>query len=479
MHAADTPNANVEYDPASATVPACNKILVVDDSPNNLRVLAAALSEHGCDARCAKSGAIALKAIEAELPDLILLDVRMPEMDGYEVCQHLKATPRTRDIPVIFISALDAAFDKVKAFNAGGADYITKPFQVEEVIARVRHQLELASANFQLNQLNQKLEQRVLQRTLELQTVNQQLQASEARLEQILNALADVVWSATLDPFQLLYLNPAAEIVFQQPKQNFIADCNLWFEVIHPDDRADVLATMQAMSARGSLDLEYRIIRPNGETRWVRSRAHVSATKDGASSQVEGITSDITDRKHIELELIYNALHDGLTDLPNRTLFIERIEHALKRKQRRPDYTFAVLFIDLDRFKSVNDRFGHAAGDSLLIEVAKRLRGCLRQVDTVARLGGDEFTILIDEITDVSYVETCVERILSELNAPIDIEGNIVQTGGSIGIVIATEKYETASALLRDSDAAMYRAKADPNSNYEYFNRLVPTSLEQ
>ena len=456
---------------SSSSLSTCNKILVIDDSPDNLRVLSLALAEHNYDVRCAKSGSMAFKAIEMELPNLILLDIRIPDLDGYRICHQLKADPDTREIPVIFISALDTAFDKVKAFASGGADYITKPFQVEEVLARVKNQLELQSFQSKLDQLNNELEQRVFRRTQQLQTVNQRLQASEERLESILNALEDVVWSASFEPFQILYLNPAAETIYQRPIESFLTNSELWFETIHPDDRTEVFESVKAITSRGGLDIEYRILRPDGETRWVRNRSQLVIADDEVSIRIEGIVSDISDRKRAEQRLIHDALHDALTQLPNRTLFTERIERALQRQKRSPDYHFAILFIDLDRFKVVNDSLGHGAGDSLLIEVSNRLLRCVRSDDTVARLGGDEFTILMDEITDTADVITCVERIQSELDLPINLAGNTVFTGASIGIVIATGGYKSASDLLRDADIAMYRAKETRKSGYELFDQ--------
>lgn len=450
-----------------------NKILVIDDSPNNLRILSMALAGLDYDVRCANSGVHAFQVIEADLPNLILLDIRMPDMDGYTVCQQLKADPTTREIPVIFISALDDAFDKVKAFASGGADYITKPFQVEEVLARVKNQLDLQLAQAKLDQLNNELEQRVSLRTQQLQAVNQRLQASEERLESILNTLEDVIWSATISPFQILYLNPAVTSLYQHSVEDFLKNSELWFEAIHPEDRLGVRASMKAMTNRGSLDIEYRILRPDGDIRWVRNRSHLLVTNDATPIRMEGIITDISDRKRAEQQLMHDALHDALTQLPNRTLFIERIEHALKRKRRRPDYTFAVLFIDLNRFKIVNDSLGHGVGDRLLVEVAKRLLHCTRPEDTVARLGGDEFTILLDEIVDTADVIACVERIQSELDLPINVLGNTVFTGASIGIAIATEAYTAASDLLRDADIAMYRAKEIRKSGYELFDQVM------
>jgi diguanylate cyclase (GGDEF)-like protein/PAS domain S-box-containing protein len=444
-----------------------HKILIVDDSPDNLRALSSALESCNYDIRCAKNGPIALEALKTEQPDLILLDIRMPGMDGYELCHSLKQNPPTSEIPVIFLSALDATADKVRAFEVGGVDYITKPFQMDEVLARVRNQVELTLARRRLNGLNQELEQRVQRRTLELKN-------SEARLQGILNALQDVVWSATFAPFKILYLNPASETIFERPATDFFADDQLWFEIIHPSDREEALESIRTIPIRGEIDITYRIICPTGEIRWLRNRSRLMITDQTPAVRIEGIIADITDHKRAEQRLVHDALHDALTQLPNRTLFIERVESALKRKRRRPqDYSFAVLFIDLDRFKVVNDSLGHGAGDSLLMEVANRLLGCIRANDTVARLGGDEFTILLDEVSSTASVISCVERIQLELEKPFTISGNTVFMRSSIGIVVATEDYTAASDLLRDADIAMYRAKETRQSSCELFNQKM------
>jgi PleD family two-component response regulator len=230
----------------------CGNILVVDDTPDNLRVLSASLTERGYQVRCVKNGAMALLTANKEPPDLILLDIKMPEMDGYQVCEKLKADEHTREIPVIFLSALDDVFDKVKVFQVGGVDYITKPFQIEEIVVRIQHQLALRAAKAEICQLNAELEQKVQQRTAKLQ------------------------------------------------------------EVIHKLDQ------------------------------------------------------EVAQHKQTQQKLLQQALHDALTGLPNRTLLMEHLQKALQRSQRNKNYLFSLLFIDLDRFKIINDSWGHAIGDRLL-----------------------------------------------------------------------------------------------------------------
>ena len=332
-------------------------ILIVDDIADNLRVLSAPLIERGYQVRCAKNGAMALITAKKNPPQLILLDIKMPNMDGYEVCEKLKAEQLTRDIPVIFLSALDDVFDKVKAFSVGGVDYITKPFQIEEVVVRIQHQMALQSAQAKISQLNSELEQKVRERT--------------AQLEKVINKLNQ-------------------EIVQHQETQQ---------------------------------------------------------------------------------KLLHQSLHDALTGLPNRTLFMEHLNKALQRSRRNEDYLFAVLFIDLDRFKIINDTWGHRIGDQLLIAISTMLKECCRQVDTVARLSGDEFSILFEDLQNVEDAIVIVERLLDKLTSPIYLDKRKVFSGASIGIVWGSPNYQNGIELLRDADIAMYRAKASGKGRYAIFDR--------
>ncbi|ELS03159.1 diguanylate cyclase (GGDEF) domain-containing protein [Xenococcus sp. PCC 7305] len=343
-----------------------NKILIVDDVPDNLRLLSTTLTEKGYQIRCAKSGKIALIGAENDLPNLILLDINMPEMNGYEVCQKLKANPKTADIPIIFLSAQDNIQDKVTAFEIGGADFISKPFRIQEVLARVKNQLNLQAAKAEIRLLNQELETRVANRTLELETANKKL-----------------------------------AIINQQLQEK------------------------------------------------------------------------ILEKDNFEKKLLYDALHDGLTGLPNRSLFMKRIQIALEKSKSDLNYKFAILFIDLDRFKIVNDSLGHLIGDHLLIACAKCLEKCLSDQDIVARIGGDEFTILLENIDTINNAIAVADEILTKFKRPFKLGAHVISTTASIGIVLGTTKYQQSSELLRDADTAMYRAKGLGKARHEIFNEQM------
>ena len=334
-------------------------ILVVDDLADNLQILATTLSKQGYQVRCAKNGSAALRGASTIQPDLILLDIKMPDLDGYEVCQQLKANKETCDIPVIFLSALDDVLDKVKAFEVGGVDYISKPIQVKEVLVRVKNQIALQLAKAEITELNQDLERRVQERTIKLKTVVQKLR------------------------------------------------------------------------------------------------------------------QEINERQRVQQQLIHDALHDSLTGLPNRNLLIERIEFTIAHAKRNPDYKYGILFIDLDRFKVINDSLGHLIGDQLLIAVSNLLQECVRENDLVARLGGDEFVILLDGIKSIQDATSIGERIQQKMRSPFELESQNIFTSASIGIVIGSTEYNNHADLMRDADIAMYRAKDKGKARYTIFDQTM------
>jgi diguanylate cyclase (GGDEF)-like protein len=217
-------------------------------------------------------------------------------------------------------------------------------------------------------------------------------------------------------------------------------------------------------------EVEFRIVLPDGTTRYIAAFALVQRNAEGQPVRMVGANLDISDRKQAEEQLIYRALHDALTDLPNRALLMSRLEVAIERAQQSTTYHFAVLFLDLDQFKVINDSLGHLVGDQLLISVAQKLRCVIRATDLAARLGGDEFVILLEHIPSLETVIQLAERILADFENTIVIDGYSLFITTSIGIVWGTHAYTEASDLMRDADIALYQAKARGRGKYEIFN---------
>jgi diguanylate cyclase (GGDEF)-like protein/PAS domain S-box-containing protein len=245
-----------------------------------------------------------------------------------------------------------------------------------------------------------------------------------------------------------------------------------WLGRVHPDDRAALTQALDAHLSGAShhFEHEHRIQHRDGSYRWVLARGMAVRDSQGRATRVVGSQTDVTDRKQAEQRLQHDALHDALTGLPNRVLFLDRLDQAIRRAQRaHPEAAAAVLFLDLDRFKLVNDSLGHQVGDQLLIAVARRLESAVRPPDTVARLGGDEFTVLLDGVTDVHEASVVAERVHQTLRTPFEIDERELFIDASIGIALA-DPGAAPDTVLRDADVAMYRAKADGKGRHAVFD---------
>jgi PAS domain S-box-containing protein len=330
-----------------------------------------------------------------------------------------------------------------------------------------------------------------LYQQVQLQRIRRELTERNQLFEVITENAADMI--AVIDSAgNRLYNSPAYQKVLGYSSEELKLTSSV--DQIHPEDQQLVLeaAEKARLTGRGER-LEYRIRHKDGTWRILESVATAIPSEEGPTEKLVIVNRDITERKRAEEMLAHNALHDTLTNLPNRSLFLDRVRHALALSQRHQSYKFAVLFIDLDEFKVFNDSLGHAAGDSLLIQIARRLTVSIRAVDSIsrpapmqsantfaseeslARLGGDEFTILLEEIRDCGDAIRVSERIQQRLAVPFVVEGHEVVMTASIGIAFCGASYTNPEDLVRDAEIAMYRAKREGKARCQVSDSAMHT----
>ena len=303
------------------------------------------------------------------------------------------------------------------------------------------------------------------------QTCKEQMRQAQAERNALALAGAnDGIWDWNITSGQV-YFSPRWKEMLGHRRE--ISDAlDEWLDRIHPDDldwvKVKLVAHVNGLTPY--FDNEHRLRHQDGSYRWMLTRGLAVRDADGQATRMVGSLTDITTRKHTEAQLLHDALHDVLTGLPNRTLLLDRLRHAIQIAKRTSDYLFAVLFLDLDRFKVINDSLGHMVGDQLLIAIAQRLTACLQPGDTVARLGGDEFVVLLEDVQNMNRVMAITEQIQQALSRPFTLDGNEVFTTASIGIALSPTGYEAPEDLLRDADIAMYRAKEQGRARHEIFN---------
>ncbi len=342
---------------------------------------------------------------------------------------------------------------------------------------RVSVELERMRDEDAMRRQHEELERMVAERTAALEgevaerrRAEEALRASEQKFATAFRCSPDAMVISCLDEGLLIEVNDSFLAMTGYRRDEVIGrtvlDLEFW---TNPGERDGMLRALRSGSVVRNLEFGFRV-RGGGERVGLAS-AEIIRLEEKAC--VVAVISDISELKRSEERLVHNAFHDALTDLPNRALFFDRLTHAVDRAKRRRDYAFAVLFLDLDRFKVVNDSLGHRVGDQLLIGIARRLEACLRPGDTVARLGGDEFTVLLEDVKGVSDATRVAERIQTALRVPFALGGHEAFTSASMGIALSTTGYEEPEDFLRDADLAMYRAKATGRARYEVFDRAM------
>ncbi|HJU10343.1 MAG TPA: EAL domain-containing protein [Candidatus Binataceae bacterium] len=321
-----------------------------------------------------------------------------------------------------------------------------------------------------------------------LQRIRRKLAEQDQLFQVITENAADMI--AVIDSEgHRIYNSPSYEKVLGYSQEELKSTSSI--EQVHPEDRPRVIEAAAKAGATGRGErLEYRIRHKDGSWRFLESTASVIRDSTGKTQSLVVVNRDISERKWAEDQLAHNAFHDALTNLPNRALFLDRVQHSLTLSQRHISYQFAVLFIDIDQFKRFNDSLGHSAGDELLVQIGKRLSASLRGIDTVsrssapasptsanepglARLGGDEFTVLLEGIHDSSDAIRVAERIQERLAVPFRVNSQEAITTASVGIAFGARSYSAAEELIRDAEIAMYRAKSEGQAQCRVFDQAM------
>ncbi|MDH4100712.1 MAG: EAL domain-containing protein [Nitrospirota bacterium] len=304
------------------------------------------------------------------------------------------------------------------------------------------------------------------------------LRESEERYGLVVQGVNDGIWDWKLASNQVYFSGRWKEMIGYAGSE--IGEVvEEWFNLVHPDDLPELRSRIGAHleGKLPSLDAEYRVLHKDGSWRWMLCRGAVLPDASGRPSRMAGSQTDITRRKEIELQLAHDAMHDPLTGLANRILFMDRLSHAVERAKRHEGCLIGVLYLDVDNLKLVNDRRGHNAGDSLLVRMARAMESCLRPEDTLARMGGDEFAIILDDIKNMDSVTQVADRILESIRLPVKVNAHEIIAGASIGLAIGKGGEEKAEQLLRDADIAMYRAKSAGGGRYEVFDQSMRAQI--
>ncbi|MFN8006212.1 MAG: EAL domain-containing protein [Terriglobia bacterium] len=416
-------------------------LLMVGDEEEIQGILTSQLRQRGFPVSSVESGEEALALVGHTCFDLLLLRLDLPETPGMEVLRQLRLVYSPSELPIIILGGNSSSVELAQALELGANDVIPKSIDLPVALARIQNQLSHVQAQ-------------------------RAWRESEQRFSLAARAANDGLWDWNLKTNQT-YFSSRWKALLGFEENEIGHSPEEWFSRIHPEDHDRVLAEIRAhQNGESSLcESEHRMLHQDGSYRWMLSRGMMIRDAEGVPSRMAGSQTDITEAK----------VSDALTGLPNRILFLDRLGRTFERAKYVEGYRYAVIFLDLDRFKVVNDSLGHLAGDQLIVETSRRLKRCLHTADTVARLGGDEFTVLLEDIKQVEDATKVAHRIQKELSVPFSLNGQEVYVTASIGISLSDRSYERPEDLLRDADIAMYRAKASGKARWELFDAEMRT----
>jgi len=442
------------------TIPSQPRVLVIDDDPMMRLLVRKTLEGSNMLVVDAGSGEQGVQLFREQRPDILLLDVVMPHMDGFAVCHAIRQIPGAGRVPILMLTGLDDAPSIERAYEEGVTDFITKPITWPLLAHRVRYMLRANHAFLDLANS----------------------QASLANAQRIAG-IGSWDWNVydnridwTEEVFRICGLD----------SNSVMPTLEAFLNVVHPEDRRRVKQSFSDVLKFGKFTaLDHRLLRPDGSERVVHAQGEPAFDEAGNVLRLAGTLQDITERRRAEEQIRYLAFHDSLTGLPNRQWFKEMFNQAQARAVAN-ETRIAVLCMGLDRFKLINDTLGYNVGDKLLEIVGKRLKGCLRSsdpialndrgdmvADDVARLSGDEFTVLLNDVVDVEGIAKLATRVLDEMAPAFVLNGQEIALTASIGIAIYPNDGIDFDNLLKNADRAMYYAKEQGSSNFQFYTQSM------
>jgi diguanylate cyclase (GGDEF)-like protein/PAS domain S-box-containing protein len=436
------------------------RILVVDDDAGGRRLTRATLTKAGFSVTEAGNGRIALEQMQLEMPDLVLMDVSMPVMDGFAACIELRQLPGGDAVPVVMMTGLDDTKSIDYAFEVGATDFITKPINWAVLPHRVQYMLRASTAISALQQNERRL--------------------SNA---QRIGEMGD--WEWNLRNGTIVPSEQASRILGLEHEESPLPAPN-FFITVHPEDAERMRhACEHAIASAQGFSIDHRVLMPNGDVRHVHQQVElIERVLGGQALRLAGAVHDITSRKDAEEQIRKLAYYDALTGLPNRLMFSELLGKALAQAERH-DRGLALMFVDLDNFKRVNDTLGHNVGDDLLRQASARLASVLRAQDAVslrspelpghsiARLGGDEFIVLLTDVNHPADAAVVANRLVEVLSESVTIKGTEIFVGGSVGVAMYPADGSDVDTLMMNADTAMYRAKAAGRGGVQFYDRSM------
>ncbi|WP_372880956.1 EAL domain-containing protein [Psychromonas sp.] len=419
-------------------------ILVVDDDEMTRLLISQALSPEMYRIIEAQDGAQGFTLFNEQLPDLVLLDVELPKLNGFEVCKLIRESAQGNDVPIVMITGMDDTKSIETAYRMGATDFMSKPLNWSLITHHLRYVLR-NSHYFE------------------------SLRKSEQRLENA-QAIAKLGhWEISGVEGHLL-LSRQLTNMFSLHASQFEYGLDYLIALIHPAERLYVKnVLLQAFCDGEAFNLDVRIKLADNQLLYVQLQGKLLESHNNGSPVLSGVIQDVSELKKSQKRLIHTAHHDSLTNLPNRVLFLQQLERAMQRADRL-ERKAALLFIDLDRFKNINDSLGHDAGDILLREVAQRFSGAMRNYDMVARFGGDEFAIILDAIENVQEVISFIQRIMKLFDQPFYLRNKMLYVEASVGISLYPDNGKDTEALLRNADTAMYQAKGSGQQQFAFYS---------